>query len=44
MLTTVQVASPKVELKPVAQKTKNTWPGMINHLIINGASALMRAF
>ncbi len=28
----------------VAQKTKNTWPGMINHLIINGASALMAAF
>lgn len=25
----------------VAQKTKNTWPGMVNHLIINGAGAIM---
>jgi membrane protease YdiL (CAAX protease family) len=27
----------------VAQKTKNTWPGMINHIIINGAGAIMAA-
>jgi membrane protease YdiL (CAAX protease family) len=25
----------------VAQKTKNTWPGMINHIIINGAGVLL---
>ena len=27
----------------IAQKTKNTWPGMVNHLIINGAGVLMAA-
>jgi membrane protease YdiL (CAAX protease family) len=27
----------------VAQKTKNTWPGMINHILINGAGAIMAA-
>jgi membrane protease YdiL (CAAX protease family) len=27
----------------VAQKTRNTWPGMINHIIINGAGAIMAA-
>lgn len=27
----------------VAQKTKDTWPGMINHLVINGAGVLMAA-
>lgn len=27
----------------VAQKTKNTWPGMINHLVINGAGIIMAA-
>lgn len=25
----------------VAQRTKNTWPGIVNHLIINGAGVLM---
>ena len=27
----------------VAQKTKNTWTGMINHIIINGAGAILAA-
>ena len=27
----------------IAQRTKNTWPGMVNHLIINGAGVLMAA-
>lgn len=27
----------------VAQKTRNTWPGIINHIIINGAGAIMAA-
>ena len=27
----------------VAQKTKNTWTGMINHIIINGVGAIMAA-
>jgi membrane protease YdiL (CAAX protease family) len=27
----------------VAQKTRNTWAGMINHIIINGAGVLMAA-
>jgi membrane protease YdiL (CAAX protease family) len=26
-----------------AQKTRNTWPGMVNHIIINGAGAIMAA-
>jgi membrane protease YdiL (CAAX protease family) len=26
-----------------AQKTRNTWPGMINHIIINGTGAIMAA-
>jgi membrane protease YdiL (CAAX protease family) len=25
----------------VAQRTKNTWPGIINHLVINGAGMIM---
>ena len=27
----------------VAQKTRNTWPGIINHMVINGASAILSA-
>lgn len=27
----------------VAQKTKNTWPGVVNHLVINGAGVILAA-
>jgi membrane protease YdiL (CAAX protease family) len=28
----------------VAQRTRNTWPGLVNHLVVNGASVIMSAF